>query len=662
MYHFKNLKLESMETTKEKNDLKSLLTKKLLFRWVEGGEIALRSLSPVTTRALIRIEQFRILSQRVWNVRLPPVKRANWDTKSLKNFCEEVLDRGCYHEWRTSLLRVNHASLRVRVAVASSLFLFRKVIPQEMTPAEVKEKTKKYIEKMTEAQSPPSPSFMVHVRRWTRRLFRDGWDKSWEKSKEGFTLPTSACVESKRSEGGPRGLDRERIRNEYRSFVAGSRSGGLSRETVPMMIWTGGKWRLVTKFPYERSFLAPVHRTIYNHLSKKKWLLRGEATPDRFEDFTRVDGEIFVSGDYESATDNLNIWVSLAILSEMSRTSTHIPRAVWDAAIQSMKNRFPNGKVQQRGQLMGSLLSFPLLCLTNFIAFKWAIPRKVPVRINGDDIVFRCRPDEKDRWFKEIRESGLAVSRGKTLVEKTVFSLNSAFFLPQTNTVKACPSIRSTCLFGPAEDATAVSGRLRSVFAFGSGAGLRLTQVFALKEMRKQVWASQRSVMRGLCSTTSWRVLKAAGLKDREIFYNKLTKEIPLPVRQKEWMQNAIPDNYTRVPACSVRSEDDPDFYREMVECTWSRDPKKREGAVDNYWQAVREGTFRYVPLPPLKFGLMAGFSEREYLEFSNRVVNSPRVTKKMVWVKDPRGALASGGPSWDYGGTLGGDRPAFQQ
>jgi hypothetical protein len=627
-----------MTTTEERNDItfKSLLTKKLCARWVEGGEIATRSLSPVTTRTLVRLEQFRILSQRVYNVRLPPVKRGNWCAKSLKSFCEGILDKDCRsHEWRTSLLS-NHASLRVRVAVASSLFLFRKVIPQEMSPAEVKEKTKKYIRKMTEAQSPPPAAFLSHVRRWTSRLFRPGWDRRWGTACEGFTLPTSACVESKRSEGGSRGLDRLRLREEYQAFTAGSRSGVLCPDTVPMMIWTGGKWRLVTKFSYERSFLTPLHRIFYDHLSKKEWLLRGEATPDRFEDFTRQEGEIFVSGDYESATDNLNIWVTLSILNQMRQTSRHVPTSVWDAAISSMKNRFPNGKVQQRGQLMGSLLSFPLLCLTNFLAFKWAIPRRVPVRINGDDIVFRCRPEEKDRWFKEIEMSGLTVSVGKTLVAKNVFSLNSAFFLPSSDTVRICPTIRSQCLFGPAEDPSAVAGRLGAVYSGGSGSGLRLVQTFALKEMAKQIWASQRSVRRGLRATTSWRVLKAANLKERENFYNQLHKEVDLPVRQKEWMQNAIPDNYIRVPKSTVHHQDDPDFYREMVECTWSRDPKKGK-CGDLYWDVVREGTFRYVPPSSWKFAKMAGFSRREFYDFSNGTTNTPRVTKEMVWVKVPR-------------------------
>jgi len=55
------------------------------------------------------------------------------------------------------------------------------------------------------------------------------------------------------------------------------------------------------------SVLVPLHRTIYNRLSKEKWLLRGEARPGEFSEFVRVEGEKMTSGDYEGATDNLNM-------------------------------------------------------------------------------------------------------------------------------------------------------------------------------------------------------------------------------------------------------------------------------------------------------------------------------------------------------------------
>lgn len=633
-----------MATTKEKT-MNEMIHVAVVSRWVLGGKIASRSLDPDTFRTIFRLDRLRVLLQRIHGVRLPCVARADWSTKSLKDFCDDILSPDCFcHEWRTSLLRENHASLRVRAAVASSLFLFRKVIPQWKPKSVVKKEEKNYIKKMTTEQPPPSAAFLSFARRTARQQFREGWDNGWLKLTQGFTLPTSSCVESKRSQGGPRGLDRAALRSAYSSFVEGKYERDLSQDCVPMTIWTGGKWRLVTKFRAERSFLAPVHKAIYNHLSKKPWLLRGEATPDRFEDFTKKDDEVFVSGDYESATDNLNLWVTRALLQEIRSTSRHIPRAVWDAAELSLVNRFPDGKVQARGQLMGSLLSFPLLCLTNFIAFKWAVPRKVPLRINGDDIVFRCTQAEKEKWFKEIETSGLRVSKGKTLVSKNVFSLNSTFFVPTYSGVEVVKTVRSTCLFGQAEEPSAVSGRLASVYT-GSGAGKDLCQAFSLREMSKQIWSSQRSVRRGLNGKVSWRALKGANLKVRECFYNGLATEKPLPPRKNEWRQNAIPEGYSRVPSNTVNEKDDPDFYQEMVECCWSRDPII--GKVDDsYWRVVREGTFRYVPQIPKRFGRMAGFSDREFHEFSSRLTRTAIDKRKLVWVKDPQGVIAfqSGG------------------
>jgi len=609
-------------------------------RWVEGGKIASRSLSPNLAQALARIEQLRRVLQTCFKVVLPAVRK-EWGLKSLKCFCEEIMEGCVGHEWRSSLLR-QHASLRVRVAVASSLFLFRKVIPQELSPSEIFEREQAYIEKMTTPQATLSKPWVRHVEKYMGKLFKRGWDKKWEEAREVFTLPTSACVENPRSKGGPRGLDRAALRTKYQSFVSGEEKASISGDTELCTIWTGGKWRLVSKFGASRSYLSPVHRLIYSHLSKKNWLLRGEATQDRFEGFTRRDGEIFVSGDYESATDNLNISLSHLMVDCMRRTSTHIPPSVWLEARKALVARFADGRAQARGQLMGSLLSFPLLCLANFLAFKWAVPRKVPLKINGDDIVFRCTPLEAEKWFKEIKESGLTISKGKTLVTSSMFSLNSTFFLAGES-VKLCPTVRSTCLFGGVEDPNQIGGRLQSVYG-GTGVAKDHLQSIALREMSKQIWSAQRSVRRGLLGKVSWRALKWAGLKERESFYNALECEKPLPVNKKTWSQNAIPENYTRVWTSDIHKTDDPDFMKDVIELCWTRDPIVK-GKEDAYWKVVRDGTYRYVKPPAMKFALMCGMKFRDATEYFNKVCNTPQRQGKLVWVKIPNGVeFASGG------------------
>ncbi|QGY72542.1 RNA dependent RNA polymerase [Plasmopara viticola lesion associated ourmia-like virus 12] len=620
-------------TNMENNETKVTPIQKLLAtRWVEGGKIAARSLSPNLLQALGRLEQLRLLIQGSHGVKLPSVKRADWSLKSLKNFCDGILDRDCRcHEWRTSLLIDNHASLRVRVAVASSLFLFRKVIPQELTPEQVKERQRAYVEKMTTPQGTISGAYVRHVRKYMKRLFRTGWDLQWAKAVEAFTLPTSSCIESPRSKGGPRGLDRAKMRAEFEAFAKGE-GAKLSPRTELMTIWTGGKWRLVSKFSAERSFLSPLHQIIYNHLTKKNWCLRGDAKPSEFEGFERKEGEIFVSGDYESATDNLNISLTHLMLDECKKSSLHVPEAVWAEARKALVAVFHNGLRQERGQLMGSLLSFPFLCLANFLAFKWSVPRKVPLKINGDDIVFRCSQKEAEKWFREVTESGLTVSKGKTLVAKNCFSLNSTFFLPRTDDVILCPTIRSTCLFGMAEEPLQVSGRLKGVYG-GNGRVRDLLHSFALREMSKQIWSSQRSVRRGLLCQTSWRAIRWSKLRDRETFYNELVKEVPLPPKKKVWSQNAIPDGFQRVPAGNAQEKDHPDFMKEMVECCWTREPVLKE-KDNSFWSAVRSNTFRYVPPCDKKFARMAGMTEKEIESYYSRETNTVVQQKRMVWVK----------------------------
>jgi len=200
-----------------------------------------------------------------------------------------------------------------------------------------------------------------------------------------------------------------------------------------MNVECDGKSRSVTVADALQHLLGPLHRTIYGRLSEERWLLRGEAKPSRFDDFHVVSGEVFVSGDYTCATDNLSLEVAEAMLQEMRRSARRIPDRIFEYALSSLRARvhYPDLNIaleQVRGQLMGNLLSFPLLCLQNYIAFRWSVGASAPVRINGDDIVFRAPPEVADRWAANVGSLGLTLCVGKTLRDKRFFSLNSTFF------------------------------------------------------------------------------------------------------------------------------------------------------------------------------------------------------------------------------------------
>jgi hypothetical protein len=141
-----------------------------------------------------------------------------------------------------------------------------------------------------------------------------------------------------------------------------------------------------------------------------------------------------VSGDYRSATDNLPIEVMELALSVMLDNATFVPANVRELAQRACRPILFSEKESlevTRGQMMGSLLSFPFLCLQNYLAFRWSVSTRgirgrVPVVINGDDILFQASdPGFPDHWLEVVGRVGLEVEETKTSVSSSFGSLNS---------------------------------------------------------------------------------------------------------------------------------------------------------------------------------------------------------------------------------------------
>lgn len=294
----------------------------------------------------------------------------------------------------------------------------------------------------------------------------------------------------------------------------------------------GCKYRLVTVSSVDQVALKPLHDVLYDHLSGQRWLLRGDAVASSFSGFTSRKGEVFVSGDYESATDNISSDVVRAVLVALRGTSG-LPGSVWDLAL-TRSQSFLEGPgccgVQSRGQLMGTFLSFPLLCLVNYLTFRWLVPRPgVPVRVNGDDIVFRASPSEAERWLGGVGGAGLVLSRGKTLVHESCFTLNSALFRGGRFKAHALPFVRSRALFDKPSSPSAWAGQYASLCPGFSGPSARVWKLYFLREHQTQLWLSQRSATRGLGARVGESLLRQAGLLRRERFYLGFESEEPLP-------------------------------------------------------------------------------------------------------------------------------------
>lgn len=459
-----------------------------------------------------------------------PTSVLNEPEKNGKKFCVGLLENHVDHAWWPA---VRGLGVRERCSISGSLFLARKVLPSPPDPAQAE----KHARLMGSPAPHPPDGYLEFVDREIDKLFVDRWDRGYTSRVYSHTPTSSSCLQSSRKNGGFKAWAHRQGPDWFRDVCLGESSlpsGNRVRYTV---VRTAGKNRGVTVADGHHHILGPLHRTLYDYLSQFGWLLRGEARGKKFRSFAQRKGEVFVSGDYESATDNLSLAVTVRILSRILSHARDIPASVRDFALRSLiaeiEYRDLGGRVvhQQRGQLMGNFLSFPLLCLHNYLAFRWSVPRDVPLRINGDDIVFRCRPEELERWRENVGAAGLTLSSGKTMVDGRLFSLNSAFFEAQSCGAREIPIVRSSWL--EHRDGPPTGQDFSRFVRNWTNRSRRLVGGLWLKSHKSRIQKTGRSVEKlGIRADNGQ--LNTAGLAPREAFFRGRyglipTLDSPLP-------------------------------------------------------------------------------------------------------------------------------------
>jgi len=205
----------------------------------------------------------------------------------------------------------------------------------------------------------------------------------------------------------------------------------------------------------------------------------------------KLDFTDHVSGDYKAATDKLNINFTKLVF-ERFLDALNVPqedRDVYRSVLYEQRlfypkrystflrksevgslDKTPDGDLfsidQVNGQLMGSILSFPVLCLANLICYKCALdeyinlgntgPRRhvnvfsLPCLINGDDIYFRSNPVFYKIWLKFITIAGFHLSVGKNYVHPSVFTINSQCFtyVNESDTIRETTYLNVGLLIG----------------------------------------------------------------------------------------------------------------------------------------------------------------------------------------------------------------------
>lgn len=287
------------------------------------------------------------------------------------------------------------------------------------------------------------PRYLDFVRHEVSSLFRKGWDATYESHCLVTSPPLSSVTTHGRREGGCLGaMDSLCTQSEFLDCVLKG-EGDIDRlEGELLVVQSAGKPRPLTKFEASSLSMKPLHKTIYSHLKRTRWLLTGDPTREKLSKagFRRGKG-VLVSGDYASATDGLSIEVAEVILDTLLRSSVFVPQNVKAAAVRALRpilrrdldpKQILDGVEEEfevtTGQMMGSYLSFPLLCLQNYLAFRWSLRgtglKYVPLLINGDDILFQL-DGHFDRWQSCLAPVGLTVEPTKTSVEDNWGTINS---------------------------------------------------------------------------------------------------------------------------------------------------------------------------------------------------------------------------------------------
>jgi hypothetical protein len=211
-----------------------------------------------------------------------------------------------------------------------------------------------------------------------------------------------------------------------------------------------------------RRYQKIIHRQMSDHPTFN--LTKGPITQEQLDEFWSV-GQHFVkkgwniiSGDYEAATDYIDPELSEFCLTAILDTigCPDVDKRVLLLALTGHRIHFKGPKGLQYykqlwGQLMGSPISFPILCIINAAATKLALelgdsflplePRMTsgtdvfrpslcsyPLKINGDDVGFMADDNTYSIWKKVTAVAGLKFSMGKNYSHKDCLILNSAVF------------------------------------------------------------------------------------------------------------------------------------------------------------------------------------------------------------------------------------------
>jgi len=239
-------------------------------------------------------------------------------------------------------------------------------------------------------------------------------------------------------------------------------------EVTPVGLAEALKVRVITKGnPSAQTAMKALQRFLFKRLSRFgtfRSLICGGDLDQTFLEKTlgRLSGEQkWLSGDYEAATDNLRGWVSEVIMNQIC-DHLRITGVERDIALRLLTGHIIDGKAQTNGQLMGSIISFPVLCIANAALCRMVVeqdrsftsaggyrPQKLSLQqsqilINGDDLLLKVTPF--GRWLWGLignKTMGLIESVGKTYYSTEFVEMNSRAYAYRADNSSPYTDIRT---------------------------------------------------------------------------------------------------------------------------------------------------------------------------------------------------------------------------
>lgn len=220
------------------------------------------------------------------------------------------------------------------------------------------------------------------------------------------------------------------------------------------------KARIVTAHESPCNFFRNLQQLLHSTMKKKSvFSLTGKMPEDSdFPCFRPRDGLVFCSADYSSATDGIHGDVSRAALdaifsvipppTDLDPQEYLIFKEQASRTLTSAQLSYGPFKPlidQVLGQMMGHLLSFPILCAINFAIWGETMLDSgeidedefdslskgytdTALRINGDDLLSQMTKESYDIFVKIVAKNGWELSVGKSYLHQRFGVINSQIY------------------------------------------------------------------------------------------------------------------------------------------------------------------------------------------------------------------------------------------